>query len=193
VNINKAVIATIFVAASVAAQAQLTLAAVSFKLGAGFSSLVATPSYNDALGTANVSLSTPSTIRLGTVNSWVFTAVDTANIGDLSYDITLNHISAGTTMFATLTAYSYNPLHPSQIGSEYGIGFVDLGTVDSYTSLSSGTQTIDLGYNLSSFHTKDAEYKLNVTFANAVPEPSGIAATGLGVLGLVIRRRRRSL
>jgi hypothetical protein len=191
-NTKKLLVAFGLVAASVAAQAQLTLTGVSFKLGAGFSSLGVTPTYNDALGTANVSLLTAGTYALGTVNSWVFTAVDTSDIGLLNYDITLNHLTPGTEIFAVLTAYEYDPNHPTLIGSEYGTGLTVLNTVDAISGSSASTQTLDLGYDLTSFSTMDAEYKLNVTIANVVPEPTGIAALSLGALGLLARRRRRN-
>jgi hypothetical protein len=191
-NTKKLLVAFSLVAASVAAQAQLTLSGVSFKLGAGFSSLGVTPTYNDTLGTANVSLVTPGTYALGTANSWVFTAVDTTDIGMLDYDITLNHLTPGTEIFAVLTAYQYDPSNPTLIGSEYGSGMTVLSTVDAITGSSASTQTLDLGYDLTQFSTMDAEYKLNVTIANAVPEPTGIAALSLGALGLLARRRRRN-
>jgi hypothetical protein len=188
-NSNKVLMGIALFAVAGAANATIVLTNVSGGLGAQFSSLIFAPTYNDTLGTANVTINAPHSVTMGTVNSWLFTAVDTANIGKLQYDITLDHIlPKGKIEIAQLTAYHYNPL-TGKIGTQIGTGLTVFNTnIDAYTGLSTSTQTLDFGYDISSFHTKDAEYKLNMTVAT--PEPAPFAAMGLGVAGLMIRRRR---
>jgi hypothetical protein len=195
-NTTKALLVLSAIGTVAVANAALTLTPVAgtFKYGGGFSGLLSTPSYNNALGTANLTVSPSGPVSFGSINKWWFIASQSSGTitQPLSYDVTLSGITANTSIFATLTAYKYNPATNSIVGGALGPGLTVVKNVDAYTGGTGSTQDIKFAYDVSSWNVSNVEYKLNVSVYNAVPEPTSVAAMAVGVIGLMIRRRRTS-
>jgi hypothetical protein len=197
----KAIIAVGMVAATVAANAQITLSQVpsKFVLGGGFSTLSATPTYVNgpgATGSANLSISTPTAVALGTINTWWFTAVDpTADIGNLSYNVKLGGVTSTSKFFATLTAMDVSG---GGVGKILGTLQVANTKIEGSSFYTTATNTLTFSFDPLTLHTPDlthdVEYKLNLTVTNIAPtpEPASCATFAFGAAGLLIHRRRRS-
>jgi len=194
-NTTKFLIATGLVAVSVAAQAQINLTgAGSFSLGGNFAGTGATPVYTPGSSVSAITVS-PTAAGHGSLNQWWFSVASSSNISTVTYSVTLSGINANSAVSGLITAWNYNSTTGVVGPTNYLASPIFITSIDAYTGSTASTQTLNFVENISTVTSETAFFEGNLQFRNIgpVPEPSGIAAMSLGALGLLIRRRRRSI
>ena len=190
-NTTKLLIVLGIATASIAANATINLSgAGSFSLAGSYTGLGVTPVYTPASTISSLDLTSASLTSPGSVNQWWFSAVDTSgHLGQITYQIKLSGINAYTSIAGLITADSYNKT-TKQVGPTKYATNMFFGTVESLTGSTAATQVIDITTDISAAHVSTAFFKGNIQVFQAVPEPSSVAAMGIGAAGLLIRRRR---
>jgi len=190
------------VAAAAHSQVQLTQISQPDAGNSAFGTTAVTFPTSYSVGTGVATVTVNKTVsgnnHVGTVTGWAYDAKATSgNLGILTVvDKFTGLVTSTSTMNYTFTADlpgSNGTSHAKQFFSGGGTrpAMVFITSLPGWNSI---TNTLTLTFDLSSVAQPELKITMNQNFKNiaAVPEPMGLATVGIGLVGLVIRRRRKN-
>jgi len=188
------------VAAAAHSQVQLTQISQPNAGNSAFGTTATTfaTTYSGAMAGVTINKSVTGATHVGTVTKWAYDAKAlSGNLGVLTIVDTFTQlVTAKSTMNYTITADLPHPLgtsHAKQFFSGGG-STPHMVFITSLPGWNAITHTLTLTFDLSSVAKPELIMTVNQNFKNiaAVPEPMGLATVGFGIVGLLVRRRRKN-